>query len=208
MEVSHFLHRSLQTNQLMYPPEVENAFLHYLELMQKWNRVYNLTAITDLSEMVKLHIVDSLVINPYLHGDRILDAGTGAGLPGIPLALVNPNKQFVLLDSNSKKIRFLIQVIHELNLKNVDVVHSRLEDFHPNQCFDSILTRAFAAIKVMLEVTKHLICPDGVFLAMKGIYPEKELAEIPSEFTVVNVHELKIQGLNAKRHLICIKGNR
>jgi len=180
-------------------------FEQYLALMLKWNKAYNLTAITKPDDMVILHLLDSLAINPFLHGARICDVGSGAGLPGIPLAIINPNKHFTLIDANNKKIRFLTQVKIELKLNNVEVVHARAEAYQPKICFDTIVSRAFSAINVMLNKTKHLCCKDGNFLAMKGIYPEKELAELDPSFKVKWVKELKIPGLDAQRHLVCVQ---
>lgn len=202
-----FLHEVLQNNGYHFSSQTEYQLLAFLDLLQKWNRVTNLTAVRDPKGMIFLHILDSLSISHYLHGHHILDVGTGAGLPGIPLALTNPDKHFVLLDSNSKKTRFLTQAIHELNIKNAEVVNQRSEDFHPVKCFDSIVTRAFAAIPVMLNATQHLICEQGRFLAMKGIYPEKEIQAIPDHFKLLDVHALKIKGLNADRHLVCVEKN-
>lgn len=203
-DLKSYLQHALLENEFSISDEIQDQIISYLNLLQKWNNVFNLTAITDPQKMVQIHILDSLSINQYLHGTRIIDVGTGAGLPGIPLALVNPDKKFVLLDSNSKKTRFLIQVVHDLKLKNVEVIHARCESFNPEACFDTILSRAFASIKVMLGSTQHLIGKHGQFLAMKGIYPEQEIAEIPKEFKVVAVHNLNIKGLQAERCLICI----
>ncbi len=182
----------------------QQKLLAYLELLQKWNQVFNLTAIDDPEEMVWLHILDSLSINPYLHGTRIIDVGTGAGLPGIPLALTQPNKHFVLLDSNGKKTRFLIQAKLELGLNNIEVVQARSEDYIPQTQFDTIVSRAFSTIAVMLARTQHLAADQGQFLAMKGTYPDSELQEIPAHFQVMGIHKLDIQGLAAQRHLACI----
>lgn len=180
-------------------------FEQYLALMLKWNKTYNLTAITDPNEMVIRHILDSLSINPFLHGMRICDVGSGAGLPGIPLAIINPNKHFTLIDANNKKTRFLTQVKIELKLDNVEVVHARAEEYQPKIRFDTIVSRAFSMINVMLSNTKHLCCKDGIFLAMKGIYPEKELAELDPNFKIKWVKELKIPELDAQRHLVCVR---
>lgn len=200
-----FLHASLIANQQAISEETEAKLFSYLELLRKWNRVYNLTAIRDFKESVLLHILDSLSIQSFLHGDYWLDVGTGAGLPGIPLALTHPSKQIVLLDSNSKKTRFLSQVMYELELKNVEVVHARAEDFKPEKKFDSILSRAFANIQVMLESTQHLLAEQGQFLAMKGVYPDAEMKAISAEFKVTGVHKLLIKGLDAERHLVCVE---
>ena len=199
-----YLEEALRANEHDYSPEIVNKFIEYLELLQQWNKAFNLTAIRDPEKMVMLHILDSLSINPYLHGARIIDVGTGAGLPGIPLALVNPDRHFTLLDSNSKKTRFLTQVVADLKIPNVEVVHARCESFHPDKCFDSIISRAFASLKVMLATTQHLICKHGQFLAMKGIYPENEIAEIPEEFSMLAVHAIRIKGLDAERCLVAI----
>ncbi|HSW69171.1 MAG TPA: 16S rRNA (guanine(527)-N(7))-methyltransferase RsmG [Gammaproteobacteria bacterium] len=201
--LKNFLHEVLIANHHSLPSATEEKLLAYLELLKKWNRVYNLTAIRDWKDSILLHIIDSLSIRPYLHGNYIIDVGTGAGLPGIPLALVCHEKQFCLLDSNSKKTRFLSQVMYELELKNVEVVHARCEDFIPSKKFDSILSRAFASIQVMLESTEHLLAKDGQFLAMKGLYPEAEIKIIQPPFYITAVHKLAIKGLEAERHLVC-----
>lgn len=199
------LDSALKNNHLHYSETVQNQFIQYLQLLHKWNRVFNLTAISDLNEMVLLHLIDSLMIDPFLKGTHIIDVGSGAGLPGIPLALIHPEKKFVLLDSNGKKTRFLTQAKQELNLTNVEIAHSRSETFKPEKCFDCILSRAFASIEVMLAATHHLLCAQGQFLAMKGLFPEEEINKIPPQFIVVAIHELKIKGLGAKRHVVLIK---
>jgi len=179
-------------------------FEQYLALMTKWNKTYNLTAITDLDEMVVRHLLDSLAINPFLHGTQICDVGSGAGLPGIPLAIANSEKHFTLIDANNKKARFLTQVKIELKLDNVEVVHARAEEYQPKICFDTIVSRAFSSINVMLYTTKHLCCKDGIFLAMKGVYPEDELRDLDPNFKIKWVKELKIPELDAQRHLACM----
>lgn len=200
-----FLETALANNNLSLSLPIKEHLLHYLHLMQKWNKVFNLTSIRDPHDMIMLHLIDSLAISPYLNGSRMIDIGTGAGLPGIPLALIHPNKQFVLLDSNSKKTRFLTQVVADLQLKNVEIIHSRVEDFKPRELFDSILSRAFASLKLMLVTTQHLLSEQGQCLAMKGTYPEQELQDIPNEFNYVAIHKLIINGLNAERHLVCLQ---
>ena len=177
----------------------------YLQLLLKWNKAYNLTAIRDLDSMRTKHIADSLAVSPYLHGDVILDVGTGAGLPGIPLALTYPEKQFILLDSNGKKVRFLKQAIHELGLKNVQAVHARVEEYQANQPIRSIISRAFASIYDMLSVTAHLANQDTQFLAMKGVVPHEELAQLPEGFKLMAIHELKIPKLDEPRCLVILK---
>jgi 16S rRNA (guanine527-N7)-methyltransferase len=199
------LQRALNANGYDFSRTLTQQLLSYLELLGRWNEVFNLTSINDLEEQVWLHIIDSLSIGNYLHGSRVIDVGTGAGLPGIPLALTYPDKHFVLLDSNSKKTRFLTQVILELKINNIEVVHARCEDYKTANLFDSILSRAFSSIAVMLEKTRSLAAPDGQFLAMKGVYPQEELDALPSGFELLGVHKLIIKGLAAERHLVCIK---
>ncbi len=201
---SSFLHRMLLDNHYDVSVSVEEKFIQYLDLLARWTKVFNLTRIRDPKEMILLHLLDSLAIHPYLHGTRIIDVGTGAGLPGIPLALMHPEKMFVLIDSNSKKTRFLTQAIHTLNLTNVEIIHSRCEDFRPELPFDSIVSRAFASLRVMLEATQHLTDQHGRFLAMKGMYPEQEIQALPQGFKVLATHNLVIHGLDAKRHLVCL----
>lgn len=204
MHFHDLFQQALLKNKLTIPNETQQKMLFFVELILKWNTVFNLTAIRDFEQAIYLHLIDSLVIHSYLHGERIIDVGSGAGLPGIPLALLCPEKQFVILDSNGKKTRFIQQAIIELNLTNATVIHSRVETYQPEQGFDSIITRAFATLAVMLKQTTHLLTPHGQFLAMKGIYPTAELAELPADFTVHAVHHLKIQGIAAERHLVCI----
>lgn len=182
-------------------------FEQYLALMLKWNKTYNLTAITDPDEMIVRHILDSLAINPFLHGEKICDVGSGAGLPGIPLAIVNSNKYFTLIDANNKKTRFLTQVKIELKLDNVEIIQARSEKYQTENCFQTVTSRAFSEINVMLYKTKHLCCSNGVFLAMKGVYPEKELTALDPNFKIKWVKELKIPGLDAQRCLVCICTN-
>ena len=141
---------------------------------------------------------------PYLHGQYFLDVGTGAGLPGIPLAILNPDKEFTLLDSNGKKVRFLQQVVSDLNLANVCVEKERAEDFYPGIEFDGILSRAFSSICEKVTNTRHLCAPGGEFLAMKGIYPAAELGDLPKGFVVKAVHNLDVPGLEGERTLVVV----
>ena len=205
-EIEDCLSKAIAENDYPVSSVAEQQIMQYLDLLQRWNQVFNLTAIRDVYDMVSLHILDSLSIAPYLLGPRILDVGTGAGLPGIPLAITHPSKTFVLLDSNNKKTRFLTQVQLELGLKNITVVQARCEDYlPPDGGYDSIVSRAFSSIAVMLASTQHLLAKDGLFIAMKGIYPEQELREIPEGYAVVGVHKLDIKGLAALRHVVCIQ---
>lgn len=187
------------------PSRYEQAFIDYLHLLEKWNRVYNLTAISDPDDRIVKHLFDSLAVRPYLFGDRIIDVGTGAGLPGIPLAIVEPNRQFVLLDSQIKKIHFLSTVKNALGLAQVEIVHARAEDFFPEVLFDTVLTRAFASLEVMWKKTHHLVSKDGQFLAMKGQYPTEELKAFVGNKNKWEVHEIKVPYLHEKRHLLRLK---
>lgn len=174
----------------------------YLALLEKWNKAYNLTAIRDAEEMVSLHLLDSLAVLPFVKGDNLIDVGAGGGLPGVVLAIMKPDKQITLLDSNGKKTRFLSQVKAELALKNVDVVNSRVENHHAEQKFDGIVSRAFATLKDMTDNASHLLADDGRFWAMKGRYPQQEIDELSPQFQFEASHLLHIPGVPAERHLI------
>ena len=178
-----------------------------MKLLSKWNKTYNLTAVTDPEAMISSHLLDSLAINKYVKGNHIIDVGTGAGLPGIPLAIANPDRQFTLLDSLSKRTKFLQQVIYELKLENVSIVNSRSEDYEPEVKYDQIVTRAFASLKGMLEATRHLGSETAQFLAMKGANFAEELEEIADTYTIVGIHRLTVPGLEAERHLIILEGS-
>ncbi|VAW87938.1 16S rRNA (guanine(527)-N(7))-methyltransferase [hydrothermal vent metagenome] len=180
------------------------ALLHYQEMLLKWNKVYNLTAITAPPKIITHHLLDSLAVLPYLQGDHIIDVGCGGGLPGIILAIMLPEKQFVLLDSNSKKTRFVKQVVIELRLKNVAVEHSRVEKYQPEHPFDVVLSRAFASLSDMLVWCAHLRNKSGIFLAMKGVNPQEEHEPLPDGFRIFEQHQLIVPGLNAERHVVLI----
>lgn len=218
--VSILLNKALSDNQLSLNQAVREKFIRYLDLLQTWNRIFNLTSITTSKDMVYLHLLDSLAINPYLQGDYFLDVGSGAGLPGIPLAIVNPLQTWCLMDKNSKKTRFLTQVVSELELPNVTVIHERSERFHlahhPLKSasgtfsadilyFDTIVARAVGDLKSLIETTEHLLHANGMLIAMKGKYPQDELQDIPNSFVVSDVIRLSIHGIQAQRHLIKIR---
>ena len=175
-----------------------------LEQLIKWNKTYNLTAIKSPQEGLVLHLFDSLAVLPHLHHKQLLDVGTGAGFPGLPLATLLPEVKFTLLDSNSKKIRFIRQQIHILQLDNVEAIHSRVEDLQELE-FEAIISRAFASIKDMVGWTKHLLAKNGSWLAMKGHYAKNEVNEVSEEVEVVANHPLDIPGLDAQRCLIELK---
>lgn len=177
--------------------------LAYATLLQKWNKAYNLIGDSTEQEILKRHILDSLSIVPFLNENNILDVGTGAGLPGIPLAIYFPAKNFTLVDSNGKKTRFLQQVVHELKLPNVIVLNARIEQLDRDKTYDLILSRAFAAVKLMLDLTQPLLTANGKFLAMKGKLPTEELAGLAEVFTI-KIEKLFVPGVDAERHLLII----
>jgi 16S rRNA (guanine527-N7)-methyltransferase len=188
------LHLSLDEMQV-------EQLLSFIKLIEKWNKTFNLTAIRRAEDMVSLHLLDSLALVPFIQGKRIIDIGTGAGLPGIPLAICLPECEFTLLDSNAKKTRFVQQVILELGLNNVKVCHQRIEDYHPGYGYDTALTRAFASLSETVKLTQHVIANKGILLAMKGQKIEAELAEIPHK-TVIPI---QVPGLDAERCLVRIE---
>ncbi len=204
MNIEQRLHQGITNLGLDLPPVAETQLLQFLQLLAKWNQAYNLTAVRDPQEMVTRHLLDSLVLLPYVQGPRVLDIGTGPGLPGLPLAVARPEYSFTLLDANAKKTRFVTQAVGELGLKNVEVVQSRVENYRPVEKFDTLVARAFSSIADMLANTHHLCAPGGRFLAMKGVYPEAELAAIPAGYAVSEVAVLQVPGLDAARHLAII----
>ena len=170
--------------------------------MLKWNKAYNLTAIRELDSMVIRHVLDSLSILPFINQSPILDVGTGAGLPGIPLALCLPDHQFVLLDSNGKKTRFLTQAKIELGIENIEVIHSRIEDYQPDYRFEMITCRAFAALNTILDLTQHLVTSSTRVMAMKG---KEEMPVLAEGYTQLAQHELQVPWLDEERRLIEIQ---
>ena len=184
---------------------VQSRLIDFIHLLVKWNRAYNLTAVRQPEQMVTRHLLDSLVIGPYLQGPSILDVGTGAGLPGIPLALAYPDHHFTLLDSNGKKIRFVTQAVAELGLANVDVIQSRVEAFQPAGRFDTITARAYASIEELVSQTRHLLADGGQYLIMKGVYPVAEVEAMPTGYRIEASHQLNVPKLDAERHLLIVR---
>jgi 16S rRNA (guanine527-N7)-methyltransferase len=188
------------------PPQC-GMLLTYVQLLDKWNQVYNLTAIRDPREMITRHLLDSLAVVPFIKGPRVLDVGTGAGLPGIPLAIALPDLEFVLVDSVAKKTRFLVQAVAELGLKNVTVETRRVENHLPGDLFDTVISRAFSHLAAFVAATGPLCRPGGVLLAMKGRYPQDELATVPAGYQVREVARVTVPGLDEERHVVCLGRN-
>ncbi|MBT9431476.1 16S rRNA (guanine(527)-N(7))-methyltransferase RsmG [Candidatus Sodalis endolongispinus] len=183
----------------------KEKLLGYVTLLHKWNKAYNLTSVRSPEQMLVRHIMDSIIVNPHLRGDRFIDVGTGPGLPGIPLAIVRPDAHFTLLDSLGKRIRFLRQVQHELELDNVTAVQSRVERFTPSAVFDGVISRAFASLGDMLTWCAALPCKaEGRFYALKGQLSEAELNALPAGFRVETVIGLQVPGLEEERHIVVL----
>lgn len=182
-----------------------DRLLGYLRLLHKWNKAYNLTAVRDPDEMVSRHLLDSLSVLPYVQGDRWLDVGSGGGMPGIILAIMLPQVSFTLLDSNGKKTRFLTQVKLELGLANLSVVQNRVEAFQTEQAFHGIVSRAFSSLADFTNLTRHLSNADTLWLAMKGQYPEEEMAALPVDFEVSDSAQLTVPGCQGSRHLLILR---
>lgn len=219
------LEQGLRDLALGVPANAQQKLLHYLHLIVKWNKHFNLSGITAIQEMVPLHLLDSLAISPYLEGERILDIGSGAGLPGIPLAIANPDKSFVLLDSNGKKTRFLFQVKVALELSNVEIVDARVDEYLSTADtgeFSLITCRAFSSISSIVKMIEKPLASGTKLLAMKGVYPHDEIAELQQDKTinstsnkasstdldncykVESVIELIVPGVESQRHLVLI----
>jgi 16S rRNA (guanine527-N7)-methyltransferase len=177
--------------------------LDYVELLVRWNAAYNLTAVRDPAEMVTRHLLDSLAIAPHVSGATLADLGSGAGLPGIPLAIAAPGREILLVDSNGKKARFLREAVRKLALERTRVAESRVENVAGT--FDCITARAFASLGDMLAWGGHLLAPNGRWLALKGRFPDDELAAVPHAFEVEKAIALDVPGLDAERHLVILK---
>ena len=197
MNLKEKIERGLVALSLESHLEVADKLEQYLALITKWNKVTNLTSIDNPEQMVVIHLLDSLSIQPYLSGHRILDVGSGAGLPGIPLALINKDKDFILLDSDGKKTRFMVQAAIELEIRNIEVVHSRAQDFQGE--FDHVVCRAFAGTDDFVKTCSHLLAPGGTLLAMKG--PAESSVTRPPGFKQ-SIHQLHVPDMPYERYLI------
>lgn len=204
MSAADQLRRGLIGLGLTLESDIQQRLLDYIALIDKWNRVYNLTAIREPEKMVSHHLLDSLAVAPHLHARRLLDVGSGAGLPGIPLALANPDMHVTLLDSNHKKAAFLNQAVMELKMKNAEVCSERVESWKTQSGFDVIISRAFSDMGEFVRITRHLLIPGGMFAAMKGLHPYEEIEKLPQDCKVLQVLPLAVPGLEGARHLVLI----
>ena len=183
-------------------PVARDQLLAYAALLYKWNRTYSLTALREQDKAVSHHLLDSLAALPYLSADTLLDVGSGGGMPGIPLAIARPDLRVTLIDSNSKKAAFLKQAAIELALPNISVHCGRVEQYHPQDCFSAITSRAFSELADFVRLTRHLLATDGRWLALKGLWPHEEIARLPAAIVVDAVHRLEVPGVDAERHLV------
>jgi 16S rRNA (guanine527-N7)-methyltransferase len=183
-----------------------SLLVQYVELLNKWNKAYNLTSVRNTSDMLIKHIMDSLMVGEVLHGQSFIDVGTGPGLPGIPLAILYPERQFVLLDSLGKRITFLRQVVFQLKLTNAKPLLSRVEDHQPETLYDGVLSRAFASLEDMVNWCQHLIAEEyGRFFALKGLFPGDEIDQLPNNIKLVDSSKIIVPNLQGERHVIELK---
>jgi len=204
-ELQELLSREIASLPFSLPEGSTARFVQFVQLLHKWNSTYNLTSVRDMRQMLARHIMDSVVVHPYLQGNQVLDVGCGAGLPGIPLAIINPDMHFTLLDSNSKKTRFVQQAMTELQLGNITVVTERIEYYRPENAFDTIVARAYSAIDNLVAGIQHCVSAHSIILAMKGTYPVAELDTIPQGYHLDKVEPLQVPGMEAERHLVILK---
>lgn len=204
MSPANGLEEGLEALHLALAPGVQGKLLDYLALIEKWNRVYNLTAVREPGQMLAHHLLDSLAVAPHLEGARLADVGSGAGLPGIPLALARPQLAVTLIESSHKKAAFLRQAAIELGLENVEVVNARVETWEAPRRFDIVISRAFSDLPEFVALAGRLCAGGGVLAAMKGVHPFEELAQLPTPYRTRAVIPLTVPGLDAERHLVLI----
>ena len=200
--------REQAEHEFSLPPGAASKLAQYLELLAKWNRTFNLTAIREPERMITHHVLDALAVLPRLPqraGLRVLDVGSGGGVPGIPLAIARPDWHVVMLDSNHKKGAFLAQAIIELGLPRAQAVTARVEDYAPEAPFDVVISRAFAELATYVETSARHLAPQGRLIAMKGVYPDEEIAALPPDIRVIDAPALVVPGLDATRHLIVME---
>jgi len=201
-ELLELLHRGLTEMGQLLERQKELQLIQYIELISQWNRVFNLSSVRDTDTMVTRHLLDSLSILPYIKGRTIIDVGTGAGLPGIPLSIAMPDRHFCLLDNNRKKIQFLEKVCQRLSLRNVHVVNHAVNEYRVEPLFESVISRSFSTLSDFLALSQHLVKPGGQILAMKGVYPLTELQDLNPNFKLTKVYPLKVPELFAERHVV------
>jgi 16S rRNA (guanine527-N7)-methyltransferase len=188
--------------QLTIPATQIDSLLRLVDELELANAQFNLTAIRDRTGMLRKHVLDSLSVQPYLRGTRIADVGTGAGFPGLPLAIVNPERRFFLIEATGKKARFVAHTVEQLNCANVEVVNARAETYRPFELFDTVMARALSSLADFVAYAGHLCAPEGRLLAMKGKRPDEEIAALPRSFRVLAVHRVKLPGLDDERHVV------
>ena len=198
------LDQGLQQAGIVLGEQQRERLVAYLALLQKWNRVHNLTAVRDPAEMVTLHLLDSLSVLPHIPEGRLLDVGSGAGLPGIPLAVCMPQLQVTVMDASHKKASFMRQAKAELGLANLEVVCGRVEQYKPPYVFNALISRAFSDLAEFVALTRNLLAPGACWLAMKGVHPYDELAQLPEGVGVHEIIPLRVPGLDAQRHLVIL----
>ncbi len=187
------------------PATTQASLLHYLALLARWNKAYNLTAVDHPPDMVIKHLLDSLAVLPHLPPGRIVDVGSGAGLPAVPIALAHRERSVSALDSNQKKVRFIQQAILDLGIPNLTAIHGRAEAYQPTEHYNVVIARAFASLTDFVTATAGLLATGGCWVAMKGVYPAAELAALPAVCTLQEVIPLHVPGLNAERHLVILQ---
>ncbi len=197
-----FLSAGARELEIELPPGGGETLLALVDALERGNAQFNLTAIRDREGMLRKHVLDSLTLQPYLRGQRLADVGTGAGFPGLPLAIVNPQRRFTLIEATGKKARFVEQTVESLGLRNVQVVHSRAETHRPFELFDTVMARALSSLADFVAYAGHLCIPGGRMLAMKGKRPDEETPAVPRSMRVVAVHRLAVPGLADERHLV------
>ena len=202
-ECEKLLKKGITELKLQISDQQVSLLLQYVTLLVKWNKAFNLTAVRDPKEMIVRHILDSLSVADALEGDNIADVGTGPGIPGVPLAIIYPKRQFTLMDSNGKKVRFINQAKQSLNLSNVTPVQVRVEAYESKERFDSVISRAFTSLEQMVEFTEHLLKEEGIMQAMKGAHPEQKILKSP--WVIEEIIKLDVPYLDEQRHLVNIK---